>query len=124
MRFVSTTSRTALFLSPLLIPHIVFGFALLIFLTIMGIDDVFTGLLIGHLLVTLPYAIRTVLASLSLIPQGLVEASMVLGANEYRALWDVVIPLARPGIVAGGIISLAISMDEVTMMRPLLCAFM
>jgi putative spermidine/putrescine transport system permease protein len=114
-RFRGRAALVALFLSPLLVPHIVFGFALLIFLTMMGIDDVFTGLLIGHVLVTLPYTIRTVLASLSLIPAGLVEASMVLGANEYRALWDVVIPMARPGIVAGAIISLAVSMDEVTM---------
>ncbi len=77
----------ALFLSPLLVPHIVFGFGLLILLTVAGIDDVFTGLVIGHVVVTVPYTIPTVLASLAGIRPGLTEAAMVLGATEYRALW-------------------------------------
>ena len=114
-RFPGRAVAVGLFLSPMLVPHIVFGFALLVLLTVAGIDDVFTGLLIGHVVVTLPYTIRTVLASLAGIRPGLVEAAMVLGASEYRALWDVVLPLARTGVIAGGVMALAVSMDEVTM---------
>lgn len=114
-RFPGRELLVAFFLSPLVVPHIVLGFALLMLLTAIGIDDAFTGLAIGHLVVTLPYTIRTVLSSLEGIRPSLVEAAMSLGATERRAVWDIVLPLARTGIVAGSVVALALSMDELTM---------
>ena len=114
-RFRGRDALIALFLSPLVVPHVVLGFALLMLLTALGIEDALLRLVIGHVIVTLPYTIRTVLASLAGIKPSLVEAAMSLGATERRAVFDVVLPLARTGIVAGGVMALALSMDEVTM---------
>jgi putative spermidine/putrescine transport system permease protein len=114
-RFRGRHFLIALFLSPLIVPHIVLGFGLLVLLRHAGLDNVFLSLLIGHVVVTIPYAIRIVLTSLQGLKANLVEAAMALGATEYRAIWDVVLPLSRTGVVAASVVALAVSMDEVTM---------
>lgn len=103
----------SLFLSPLIVPPVVTGFALLLFLSQMGLVNGFARLLCGHLIVTVPYTIRATLAGLSGIDRSLTEAALVLGATERRAFWDVTFPLARTGIVSGGIFAFAVSMDDV-----------
>jgi len=114
-RFPGQKGLVALFLSPLIVPSIVMGFALLLFLSSLHIYDGFARLLAGHVIVTLPYTIRTTLASLAGIRRSLFEAALSLGANEGQAYRDIVLPLARTGITAGAIFALSLSMDEVTL---------
>ena len=104
---------TAVFLAPLIVPGVVIGFALLLFYSRSGIDNSFLRLLGGHVLITFPYAIRTVLAALAGIRPSLVEAALSLGANERRAFWTVTFPLVRTGIVAGTLFAFAFSLDDV-----------
>jgi putative spermidine/putrescine transport system permease protein len=101
------------FLSPLIVPPVVIGFALLLFLSKMGLVNGFARLLCGHIIITVPYAIRATLAGLSGIDRSLTEAALSLGATERRAFWDVTFPLARTGIVSGAIFAFAVSMDDV-----------
>jgi putative spermidine/putrescine transport system permease protein len=103
----------SLFLSPLIVPPVVIGFALLLFLSQLGIINGFARLLCGHMIITVPYTIRATLAGLSGIDKSLTEAALILGATERSAFWDVTFPLARTGIVCGGIFAFAISMDDV-----------
>ncbi|WP_292527348.1 ABC transporter permease [Mesorhizobium sp.] len=103
----------SLFLSPLIVPAVVVGFALLLFFAMVGIFDGFTRLLGGHIIITFPYTVRTTLAGLVGIRKTLTEAAMSLGANERQAFWDVTFPLARTGIVAGAVFAFAFSMDDV-----------
>ena len=103
----------SLFLSPLVVPAVVIGFALLMFFAALGIFDGFTRLLGGHLIITFPYTVRTTLAGLVGIRKSLTEAAMNLGATEGQAFWDVTFPLARTGIVAGSVFAFAFSMDDV-----------
>ena len=103
----------SLFLSPLIVPAVVIGFALLLFFAVLGVFDGFTRLLGGHIIITFPYTVRTTLAGLVGIRKTLTEAAMSLGATERQAFWDVTFPLARTGIVAGAVFAFAFSMDDV-----------
>jgi putative spermidine/putrescine transport system permease protein len=103
----------SLFLSPLVVPAVVIGFALLLFFALIGVFDGFTRLLGGHIIITFPYTVRTTLAGLVGIRKTLTEAAMSLGANERQAFWDVTFPLARTGMVAGSVFAFAFSMDDV-----------
>jgi len=105
----------AMFLSPLMVPAVVIGFALLLFFALIGVFDGFWRLLGGHIIITIPYTVRTTLAGLVGIRKTLTEAALILGANERQAFRDITLPLARTGIVAGGIFAFAFSMDEVAM---------
>ncbi|MEO6299459.1 MAG: ABC transporter permease subunit, partial [Paracoccaceae bacterium] len=100
----------AFFLSPLVVPPVVIGFALLLFLSKIGVIDGFARLLCGHIIITIPYTIRATLAALSGIDRTYTEAALILGATRRRAFWDVTFPLARTGIVSGAIFAFAISM--------------
>jgi len=105
---------TSLFLSPLIVPPVVTGLALLLFLSRLGILDGFLRLLCGHIVITIPYTIRATLAGIAGIDRSLSEAALSLGATERRAFWDVTLPLARTGIVTGGLFAFAVSLDDVS----------
>jgi putative spermidine/putrescine transport system permease protein len=111
--FPGKEALISLFLSPLIVPPVVTGFALLLFLSQLGLIDGFARLLCGHIIITVPYTIRATLAGLSGIDRSLTEAAQSLGATEGHAFWDITFPLARTGIVSGGIFAFAISMDDV-----------
>ena len=96
-----------------MVPPVVIGFALLLFLSQMGLFNGFARLLCGHIIITVPYTIRATLAGISGIDRSLTEAALILGANERRAFWDITLPLARTGIVSGAIFAFAVSMDDV-----------
>ncbi|MBY2916387.1 ABC transporter permease [Rhizobium leguminosarum] len=112
--FPGKAALTSAFLSPLIVPPVVIGFGLLLFLSKAGITNGMARLLLGHLIVTLPYCIRTSLASLLGSDQRLTEAAMVLGATERQAFWTITLPLMRTGVVTGAIFAFAISMDDVS----------
>jgi putative spermidine/putrescine transport system permease protein len=103
----------AVFLSPLIVPGVVIGFALLIFYARIGVENTFLRLLAGHVLITFPYAIRTVLAALGGIRPSLVEVAQSLGASPVKAFWTVTFPLARTGVAAGAIFAFVFSLDDV-----------
>lgn len=103
----------AFFLSPLVVPGVVVGFALLLFFALIGVFSGFPRLLGGHIIITFPYTVRTTLAGLVGIKKSLTEAALSLGANERRAFWDITFPLARTGMVAGIVFAFAFSMDDV-----------
>jgi putative spermidine/putrescine transport system permease protein len=113
--FRGKTVLVNLFLAPLIIPAVVVGFALLIFLSKVGIFDGYWRLLAGHVLVAMPYTFRTTLVGLNGIPKVYVEAAQSLGATENQAFWDVTLPLSRTGITAGVVFALAFSMDDASL---------
>jgi putative spermidine/putrescine transport system permease protein len=113
MSFAGKEALVSLFLSPLVVPPVVTGFALLLFLSHLGVIDGFTRLLCGHIIITAPYTIRATLTGLAGIDRSLTEAALILGATERKAFWDVTFPLARTSIVSGAIFAFAVSMDDV-----------
>lgn len=103
----------ALFLSPRMVPTVVIGFSILGMASAVHIFDAFTRLIMGHVIITIPFTIRATLASLVGIRKNIVEAATSLGASPWRAFLDVTLPLAKTGIVAGGLLAFVLSFDEV-----------
>lgn len=104
---------TALLMAPLVFPAVVIAVALLQFYTLTGVRGTFGALAAAHLLITLPYVVRSVLASLSGVDPALEEAARTLGASGWNAFRKITLPLIRPGLVAGGIFSFIVSFDNV-----------
>lgn len=100
---------TALFLSPLILPPIVIGAALLQFATAVGIARTFAALYFGHVVLIIPYVVRTTLASLARFDRSLEEAAQDLGASGPQTFFLVTMPLIKPGIVAGSLFAFIIS---------------
>lgn len=100
-------------LTPLVVPTLVIGIAILVSASLTGVRDSALRLIIGHVVIVLPYSIRTVLASLNQADLAYEEAARTLGANAFRVFWRITIPLCRPGILAGMIMAFIISFDDV-----------
>ncbi|MER9108698.1 ABC transporter permease subunit [Mesorhizobium sp. M0848] len=105
---------TTAFLSPLVLPGVIIGFGLLMFLSALNGLPVFARLLAGHLIITIPYTIRMTLIGLTGISPTLGEAALSLGANVRQAFFTITLPLAKNSIAAGAIFAFAFSMDDLT----------
>ncbi|WEF24095.1 ABC transporter permease [Paracoccus sp. S3-43] len=99
-------------LVPISVPAIVLGFSLLYMLSALAMGVSFTSLLITHTVVSIPYIARTVLAVYRAVPPDFEEAAAVLGASRWRTFWHVTMPMIRPGIFAGGMFAVLISLDN------------
>jgi putative spermidine/putrescine transport system permease protein len=111
-RFKGREALLAFLVSPLLMPGLVVGVALLQALRAVGIEDVFGALLIGHIVITLPYVTRTVHASLALFDMRLIEAAQTLGLSRPRALLVVMVPSLAPAFLTSGLFAFLASMDN------------
>ncbi|WP_353185371.1 ABC transporter permease [Bosea sp. (in: a-proteobacteria)] len=114
-RFPGREGLVALFLSPLIIPHVVLGVAFLRFFTQIGTTGTFAGLLGAHVLVIFPYGLRLVLAALTTSDPAIERAAISLGASRWTVFRRVLFPLMIPGVAGGWVISFIQSFDEVTM---------
>lgn len=112
-----TTLETFL-ISPLIYPWIVIGISLLLFFNqveqLLGITIrlSFGTLLLGHVLFTLPYPIRTVGASLQNYDHSLEEAAQNLGATELESYFRITLPLIQPGMVSGIVFAFILSFNQ------------
>jgi putative spermidine/putrescine transport system permease protein len=70
------------------------------------------NLLIAHILVTTPYVVRTVTASLVLADASLEEAARTLGAGRWRTFRRVTVPQIAPGLAAGALFAFMVSFDN------------
>ena len=104
---------SALLNAPLIFPGVVIGVALLQFYALLHVNGTFLGLALAHMVITVPYVVRAVTASLQGIDAEIENAARVLGASGPVAFFTVTLPLARPGIVAGALFSFIVSFDNV-----------
>lgn len=101
-----------LLLSPLSMPLIILGFALLFYLSALGFGVSFVSLVIAHTVAGIPYIVRTVAATYRSLSPGVEEAALILGASRWRAFLHVTLPLIWPGIVAGSLFAILLSIDN------------
>ena len=83
----------AVFLSPLMLPTLALGLALLMLFNLAGYGLSFWTLIIGHIAITSPYIVRTTTASLSQMDRSLLESARSLGASGWFTFWTVTLPL-------------------------------
>jgi len=111
-RFPGKPVASAFLLSPLVIPYVVFGISLLLlFRTIHFPASVFT-IVIGHMVISLPYAILVLVPRLQQIDRTLEEAAYDLGAKRFRMFRSIILPLTAPAIVSPFLIAFTTSFDE------------
>jgi putative spermidine/putrescine transport system permease protein len=103
----------ALFMSPLLLPALAFGFAALIFVNRLGFAPNLPFLVLGHVIVCVPFVLRTTLAALSQLDPALFEASESLGASRVVTFRRVTLPLISSGVGAGAFLAFMASFDNV-----------
>jgi putative spermidine/putrescine transport system permease protein len=110
--FPGKTALTTFMVAPLMMPGLVVGVAMLQALRQVGLRDAFLSLLVGHIVITLPYVTRTVLASLSLFDFTLIEAARTLGCSYPKALAKVMVPVLAPAFLTSGLFAFLASMDN------------
>jgi putative spermidine/putrescine transport system permease protein len=114
-QFPGREALSALFMSPLMIPHVVLGIAFLRFFTQTGLSGTFTALLVSHIVVVFPFALRLTLAAATGMDRSVEMAAVSLGADDWTLFRRVTLPLILPGVVSGWALAFIQSFDEVTM---------
>jgi spermidine/putrescine transport system permease protein len=111
-RFVGKAAVSALLLSPLVIPYVVFGISLLLLFHQLGIPRSILTVVIGHVVISLPYTILVLVPRLEQIDVTLEEAALDLGASRVRTFRSITLPLILPAVVSAFLIAFTTSFDE------------
>ena len=103
---------------PLVLPPTVLGFFLLVLLgprtafgriltSLLGhpLAFSFSGLVIGSVLYSLPFAVQPLVAGFSAVEPGFIDAARLLGANQFRIVTTLLVPLARRSLVAASVLT-------------------
>lgn len=78
----------------------------------LGLYNTYGGLIVTHMVFTLPYAIIMTTAYFNTLPRELDESVKVDGASGWTALWRILVPISVPGLIAVGIYTFMISWNE------------
>ncbi len=103
------------FLSPLMIPHLVLGVALLRLFALVGATGSFIWLAFAHVMIITPYVLRLIIAASVGFDQSCENAAQALGANSFTVFRRITLPMILPGITGGWLLAFINSFDEVTM---------
>lgn len=97
---------------PVLNTEIVTGVALMSLFSFMKMDFGFKTMLIAHIMFCVPYVILSVLPKLRQLPDNIEEAALDLGATPLYAIWKIIIPQIKPGIISGFLMAFTMSIDD------------
>lgn len=114
-RFPGREAILGLLLSPLMVPHVVLGIALLRFFTQLGASGTMWGLAAAHTVLVLPYVLRLVVAAATGFDRTVAQAAESLGASSWTVFRRIELPLILPGVAGGWLIAFINSFDELTM---------
>jgi multiple sugar transport system permease protein len=78
----------------------------------LGLYNTYPGLILTHMVFTLPYAIIMITAYLNTLPRELDESVKVDGGSSWTALWRILVPISVPGLIAVGVYTFMISWNE------------
>ena len=112
-RFFGRAALRALFMAPLRLPRIVFGLALLRFLTAWGMPRDIVAVTLAHVVIALPFAVRFISVALRGIPAMAERAAQSLGADGWTVFRRVTLPMIRPGFVASLVFAFVLSFGDV-----------
>lgn len=94
-------------------PDIVMAISLLALFLVLGAQLGFFTLLIAHITFCLPFVVVTVYSRLNGFDVKMLEAAKDLGASEWVILKQIILPLAKPAVAAGWLLSFTLSLDDV-----------
>ncbi|MBD9447175.1 ABC transporter permease [Rhizobium sp. RHZ01] len=111
-RFFGKTIYVALALLPPTIPVVILGLAMLAFLSNVELSGAIHSVIIAHVVMCAPFAMAITRLRLSQMDPSLEAAAWNLGASEWQAMRNVIIPFCKPAIFASLMITMAVSFDE------------
>lgn len=111
-RFPGREAIATFLVSPLMLPGLVIGIAMLQGFKAAGLRETYSSLLIAHVIITLPYIVRTVLGALTLFDFSLIDAARTLGCSYPAALMRVMVPALGPAFLTSGMFAFLASMDN------------
>lgn len=97
---------------PVMNAEIVTALSLTILFVFCSISFNFFTLLIGHVVLTIPFVVLSVRPKLMQMDPNIYEAALDLGATPTKALWKIIIPEIMPGVFSGFILSVTLSLDD------------
>ncbi|MDR3399293.1 MAG: ABC transporter permease [Pandoraea sp.] len=112
--FAGRQALTALLMSPIIVPGVVTGVAFLALSYKTHIGPGFVAIVVSMICITLPYALRALLANMHGLRLDLEESARNLGATHWQVFRMIVLPQLRPGLLAGGIFIFVETIDNFT----------
>ena len=97
---------------PMLNPDIVTAIGLMLFYSTLNIPTGFGTLLLAHIIFCIPYVILSIMPKLRQLDDNIAEAALDLGCTPFEALYKVIIPQIKEGIVSGALIAFTMSFDD------------
>ena len=113
--FAGRQALNGLLMSPLIVPHLVLGVAMLRLFALLDVRGSSTWLTLAHVVIVTPYALRLMVAALTGMDRSIEQAALSLGASRWTAFHRITLPLMLPGITGGWMLAFINSFDEVTM---------
>lgn len=110
--FKGKSLLVSFFTSPMFIPSISFAFVLMRTTASIKMFTPFMKILIGHIVIILPYIIRNTMSVLINFNWTLEDAAASLGANPRQVFFKITLPLIKPGIISGAMLAFLYSFDE------------
>ncbi|KOF56074.1 ABC transporter permease [Clostridium sp. DMHC 10] len=112
-KFKGKTALDGLLYVPIIIPEIVMGISLLVFFSQAKITLGIITLILAHVTFSISYVVVVVRAKLSGFDSSLEDAAMDLYANEFQTFSKITLPIILPGIAAGALMAITLSLDDV-----------
>lgn len=99
-------------MSSMTLPRVIWAIALLQFYSTIHILGTYTGLILAHSLLVIPYVVRMVLSSLSFINADVENAALTLGASPAKTFFRITIPLILPGVIVSAFFGFVVSFTD------------
>ncbi|MEX0406371.1 ABC transporter permease [Aquibium sp. LZ166] len=111
-RFRGQKAMSGLIMAPLVLPEIIIAVALLVVLLRLGLELSLLSVVLGHVLICVPYSVTVLIAGFEGFDRSLEEASTDLGETAFGTFRRVTLPMVAPAIVSSLLVSFTISLDE------------
>jgi spermidine/putrescine transport system permease protein len=97
---------------PMLNPDIITGVSLFLLFVFLNISQGYVTVILAHITFCTPYVVLNVLPRLTQMNPNIYEAALDMGATPFQALWKVLIPMLKPGMISGFILAFTMSLDD------------
>lgn len=111
-RFPGRGAVATFLISPLMLPGLVIGIAILQWFRALGLREALPSLLLAHVVVVLPFVVRTLVAGLARFDFALIDAARTLGLSYGQAVRRVMVPVLAPSFITGGLFGFLASVDN------------
>ena len=110
--FKGRTAINTTVMASMTLPRVIWAIALLQFYSTLGILGSYTGLILAHSLLVIPYVVRMVLSSLSFVNPDVENAALSLGATPVKTFFKITIPLIAPGVIVSAFFGFVVSFTD------------